>query len=97
MLTETELRKLKAQEDGRITHLHEWTYSDGHKEYRAWFNNGGLSEEITKEQYDRYSKFMTNNNDCLFNPKKECEYKMTAYWSYKEGGNGLPKWFNWLF
>lgn len=96
MLTETELRKLKAQEDGRVTHLYEWTHSDGHKEYHAWFNNGGLSEEITKEQYDRYSKFMINQNDCICNPGK-CEYKMTACWSYKQGGNGLPRWFNWFF
>lgn len=97
MLTEKELRKLKAQEDGRIINLFEWTYSDGYKKYCACFNNGGLSEEITKEQYDKYSKFMTNGNDWICNPKKECNFQMTAYWTYEQGGNGLPRWFNWLF
>lgn len=90
MLTETELRKLKAQEDGRVTHLYEWTYSDGHKEYHAFFNNGGLSEKITKEQYDRYCKFMTKRNEFI-TYDEGYDFNMTAYWTYKQGGNGLPK------
>jgi hypothetical protein len=30
-LTETELRQLKAQQDGRVTHLYEYTYSNGYR------------------------------------------------------------------
>lgn len=95
-LTEIELRQLKAQEDGRVTHLYEWTYSDGRKEYWAFFNNGGLSEEITKEQYNRYCKFMTKRNEFIsLNDNRD--YNMTAFWTYKKGGNGLPNWFNYFF
>ena len=94
--TETELRQLKAQQDGRVTHLYEYTYSDGHKEYRASFNNGGLSEEISKKQYDQYSKFMVNCNEFITLINNQ-DYNMTAFWAYKEGGNGLPNWFNYFF
>ncbi len=96
MLTETELRQLKAQQDGRVTHLYEYTYSNGHKEYRAFFNNGGLSEEISKKQYDRYSKFMVNRNEFITLNDNQ-DYNMTAFWAYKKGGNGLPNWFNYFF
>jgi hypothetical protein len=97
-LIEIELRQLKAQEDGRVTHLYEWTYADGHKEYRAQFNNGNLSEEITKKQYDRYSEFMTRRDEFItHDSSKEHDFKLTAFWTYKQEGNGLPKWFNLIF
>lgn len=92
---ETELRDLKAQQDGRIENMFVWSNGVEYQ-YEAYFNDGKLNTSLTQKQYEFYKKFMTSKPHCMSNNTVN-GFKMVEFWAYKDFNNGLPKWFNFLF